>query len=278
MILCLVIPKQHDLKTAREAYYNRDYLTVYQNMDGKDLSDSDYILYMRSRMVLNMQGKLDNYLIYMGMDKEMAALNELMLAVHYYQSNLSVAESYGAVEEMNTVYRQVLSVLDQQYQLSEAEAIEIFALDDLSYNERLYYLVHGTEFVAPDIPQNGSTNNMGNIGTSGIGDEILDDMLSEENELSGGDQPQDTFNDASDAGSDTGLADPVADWPVNDGNEYWPESDWSDGSGTDAGNENWQPDTGGENPSQNTPGESLSQGNGDELYSGEVQNGSVVLQ
>ena len=278
VILCLVIPKQQDLKAAREAYYNRDYLTVYQNMDGKDLSDSDYILYMRSRMILNMQGKLDNYLVYMGMDKEMAALNELMLAVHYYQSNLSVAESYGAVEEMNTVYRQVLSVLDQQYQLSEAEAIEIFALDDLSYNERLYYLVHGTEFVAPDIPQSGSTNNTVNNGTSGIDDGIVDDMLSEENELSGGDQPQGTVNDAPEAGSDTGLTDPSADWQVNDGNEYRPESDWSDGSGTDAGDENWQPDTDGENQPQNTSGESLSQGSGEELYSGEVQNGSVVLQ
>lgn len=278
VILCLVIPKQQDLKTAREAYYNRDYLTVYQNMDGKDLSDSDYILYMRSRMILNMQSKLDNYLVYMGMDKEMAALNELMLAVHYYQSNLSVAESYGAVEEMDTVYRQVLSVLDQQYQLSETEAIEIFALDDLSYNERLYYLVHGTEFVAPDVPQSGSTNNPVNIGTSGSGNEILDDMLPEENELSGGDQPQGTINDAPEAGSDTGLAEPSADQSVNDGNAYWPESDWSDGSGTDAGNENWQPDTDGENQPQNTSGESLSQGSGEELYSGEVQNGSVVLQ
>ena len=278
VILCLVIPKQQDLKTAREAYYNRDYLTVYQNMDGKDLNDSDYILYMRSRMILNMQSKLDNYLVYMGMDKEMAALNELMLAVHYYQSNLSVAESYGAVEEMNTVYRQVLSVLEQQYQVSETEAIEIFALDDLSYNERLYYLVHGTEFVAPNVPQSGSTNNTMDIGTSGSGDEILDDMLPEENELSGGDQTQGTVNDAPEAGFDTGLTEPSADQPVNDGNEYWPESDWSDGSGTDAGNENWQPDSDGDNQQQNAPGESLSQGSGDELYSGEVQNGSVVFQ
>ncbi|MCM1539614.1 MAG: hypothetical protein NC254_14605, partial [bacterium] len=311
VILCIVLPQQRDLKTAREAYYDHDYLTVYQNMDGKNLSDSDYILYMRSRMVLNMQGKLDNYLVYLGMDKEMAALNELMLAVHYYQTNRAAAEGYGALEEMNTVYEQVLSVLSQQYQLSEADAVEIFALDDLSYNERLYYLVHGTEFVAPGVPQsgigddwNGST---GNDSESGI----LDDMLPEESEMITDDQPQDAVNGVPENGAGTEGAGTPTDWQVNIGDGTMSTdngagefgTDLSDGqyAGTDDGNQsggvsgeavpdgsggdsasddggNLASDTGSEGQTQNTPGESLSQGNGDVLYSGEVQNGNAVLQ
>ena len=300
VILCIVIPQQRDLKTARDAYYNRDYLTVYQNMDGKDLNDSDYILYMRSKMILNMQGKLDNYLVYMGMDKEMAALNELMFAVDYYQSNRSVAESYGALDEMNTVYAQVLSVLSQQYHLSETEAIEIFALDDLSYNERLYYLVHGTAFVAPDIPQTGLLNS---TGTTGGGNDSMNDMLPEENEMFGDDPQQSSGNDMPANDFDTGAIAPSDDWgngynenpsgvtgtedfgtnmsagrPSDVDGEDAPFG--ADGENLPAGaNEGSQSANEGDgNQPQNRPGESLSQGNGDELYSGEVKNGNVVLQ
>ena len=280
VILCFVIPQQQDLKKAREAYYEQDYLTVYQNLQGKDLSDSDYILYMRSRMILNMQGKLDNYLVYMGMDKEMAALNELMLAVHYYQSNRVLAEEYGALGEMDTIYAQILSVLEQQYQVDEQEAIDIFALDDLSYNERLYYLVYGTEFVAPGVSQNGMPDGMNHAADEGgienAGSD-LPDALPEENEMIGDDPFQEnggvsgempnqaagqTANtDAPENNVDAGLGADASDQEMQGG---------SDGNAAD---QEMQGDTNG-----NIPGESLSQGDGEVLYSGEVQNGNAVLQ
>ncbi len=284
VILCFVIPQQMDLKRAREAYYEQDYLTVYENMEGKDLSDSDYILYMRSKLVLNMQGKLENYLVYMGMDKEMEALNELMLAVHYYQFNHALAEGYGALAEMDVIYTQVLSVLEQQYHINEQEAIDIFALDDLSYNERLYYLVYGTEFVAPGSLQNeainGTDSTLGEYDT-GNGNFDVPDVLPEEGEIIGDSPFQ--GNEGSDVTNDTGMHIPdgtgtdIPDTEIDDPSvQPTDENNGVQSSGGDS--ENQMPDTGNQQENNQTPGESLSQGNGDVLYSGEVQNGNAVLQ
>ena len=293
VILCFILPQQQDLKKAREAYYEQDYLTVYQNLQGKDLSDSDYILYMRSRMILNMRGKLDNYLVYMGMDKEMAALNELMLAVHYYQSNRALAEGYGALAEMDTIYTQILSVLEQQYQIDEQEAIDIFALDDLSYNERLYYLVYGTEFVAPGVSKNGMPGGMNQAADEGgienAGSD-LPDALPEENEMIGDDPFQENGGVSGEMSNPAAAQNANADVPENNadasvgadssdqGVQNGSDSNAADqgmqgGSDGNAADQEMQGDTNG-----NVPGESLSQGDGEVLYSGEVQNGNVVLQ
>lgn len=283
LLLSYIIPSQSDLKKARKAYYNGDYMTVYQNMAGKELSNSDYILYMRSLLILNMQSKLDNYPIYMSMDKEMVALNELMLAVDYYQSNNRLAEEYGALDEMTAVYDQVLAQLWDHYQVSEEEAIEIFALDDLGYNQRLYYLVHGTEFKIPETQEGvqGSTGgnrqiDSSNVGQSQNGNSGIAGSLREEEQpkdrepvLSTTDteidhRPEQQQGDGS---SDAANSSDVAD------------SSNAEGSSDVAGASNPEGSSGvaGSSDSAGATGAS-SQTDGQVIYSGEVRNGNAVVQ
>ncbi len=280
VLLAYIVPSQSDLKKARKAYYEHDYMTVYQNMHGRDLNDSDYILYMRSLLVLNMQSKLDNYSVYMGMDKEMTALNELMLAVDYYQSNRSVAEGYGALNEMNEVYAQVLSLLQDEYQLGEQDAIDIFALDDLGYNQKLYYLIHGTEFTLPEGGQSGqgdgnSPQQTGDapldIDQSLNGNDNAEDLLREEEEMLteiSQVQPADggqTQKEENTGGLPTGQ----------EGAGIAPNGNHADSEET-GNDENVDNAVGGQDG--NMPSGALNQGNGDVLYTGEVENGNVVLQ
>lgn len=271
LLLSNIIPSQSDLKKARKAYYNGDYMTVYQNMAGKELSNSDYILYMRSLLILNMQSKLDNYPIYMSMDKEMVALNELMLAVDYYQSNNRLAEEYGALDEMTAVYDQVLALLWDHYQVSEEEAIEIFALDDLGYNQKLYYLVHGTEFKIPETQEGvqGSTGgnrqiDSSNVGQSQNGNSGITGALREE------EQPKDR---------EPGLS--TTDTEI----DHRPEQQQGDGS-SDAANSSdvagssdsaASSDAAHSSDSAGATGAS-SQTDGQVIYSGEVRNGNAVVQ
>lgn len=270
LLLSNIIPSQSDLKKARKAYYNGDYMTVYQNMAGKELSNSDYILYMRSLLILNMQSKLDNYPIYMSMDKEMVALNELMLAVDYYQSNNRLAEEYGALDEMTAVYDQVLALLWDYYQVSEEEAIEIFALDDLGYNQRLYYLVHGTEFKIPETQEGvqGSTDgnrqiDSSNVGQSQNGNSGIAGSLREE------EQPKDR-----EPGLSTTDAE-IDNRPEQTGNGSSDIADSSDGAGSS--DSAASSDVAGSSDSAGATGAS-SQTDGQVIYSGEVRNGNAVVQ
>ncbi len=288
VILSFIVPAQSDLKRAREAYYEQDYLTVFQNMDGKDLNDSDYILYMRSVMILHMQNKLDSYPIYRNMGKELVALNELMLAVDYYQTNRAAAEGYGALGEMTEIYAQVLSLLQDNYQVSEQEAIEIFALDDLAYNQKLYYLIHGTEFTLPEAEDN-SQDGSGAAGgqdqsdaADGQGEAPMEDLIPEEDEmLAEVRQPENVAQNGQD-GQNVQSGQGAQDGQnVQNGQGAQDEQnvqdgqDISDGQDAQNGQDGLQP---AENGTE-APGDgSLSRGDGSELYSGEVEDGKVVLQ
>ena len=144
--------------------------------------------------------------------------------------------------------------------------------------------MYGTEFVAPGSLQNeainGTDSTLGEYDT-GNGNFDVPDVLPEEGEIIGDSPFQ--GNEGSDVTNDTGMHIPdgtgtdIPDTEIDDPSvQPTDENNGVQSSGGDS--ENQMPDTGNQQENNQTPGESLSQGNGDVLYSGEVQNGNAVLQ
>lgn len=186
----LFIPSYLDRKEARKAYYNGDYESVYQLLSSEKLSKSDAILYERSVLILYFDNKLEAYQLYMSLGEEKEALNELLTAVAFYQENTERANECGALTEMQPGYEKILNLLQNSFQVSETEAVEIAQMEPLDYNKALYRILYGTEFTIPEMTQEQETSDgtFSGIGQTDESQNVLpapemEDPLPEENEM-----------------------------------------------------------------------------------------------
>lgn len=191
ILLSVILPSKFDVESARKAYYSGDYAKAYSELKGKKLSDSDQIIYERCMLILNMQNKLDLYRQFLEQEKKTEAINELFLGVSYYSHYNSVGEEYDALDEMKQIYKEILQVLDSEYQVSEAKALEIMGYDELSYNMMLYKLVNGKDiyienpYLTPEENEQEYQELLANpiVSTGEESEPELIDPLAEETEL-----------------------------------------------------------------------------------------------
>ena len=97
-----------------------------------------------------MKRKLDSYHNYLGMGKEIQALDALMSGVEHYPEILAKAEEYRVTQEVNAIYESILSILNDKYTLAEPVAQTIIAYDDVTYTKRLESIVYNTPFIMPE--------------------------------------------------------------------------------------------------------------------------------
>ena len=150
IVTCSIIPDFFDKRKAREAFYQADYIKSYELMYGKKLDESDAIIYNKAKTILEMKRKLDSYHNYLGMGKEIQALDALMSGVEHYPEILAKAEEYRVTQEVNAIYESILSILNDKYTLAEPVAQTIIAYDDVTYTKRLESIVYNTPFIMPE--------------------------------------------------------------------------------------------------------------------------------
>ncbi len=131
------VPKLWSLADARNAFYKQDYETTYQEMAGKELSESDQRLYQKAKMILQLEHKMDAYGNYKEMNMPVEALDSLLSGYLLWQQLGEKIEKYDAVKETDVVKNQIVDALSADYQISEQEAVEINSLDNYNYTLRL---------------------------------------------------------------------------------------------------------------------------------------------
>ena len=149
IVTCSMIPDFFEKREAREAFYESDYIKVYEMMYGKTLDESDEIIFHKAETILQLDRKLDSYQNYLGIGEEVRALDSLMSGVEKYPEILAKAEEYRVTQEVNAIYEMILGVLSDKYSISEEEARTIIAYSDVLYTKRLESLVNGTPFEEP---------------------------------------------------------------------------------------------------------------------------------
>ena len=156
-------------KNAVTAFENQDYLTCYEILYGQKLTEREQQLFNFSNMVLRMQKKISDYDKYVEDGENLYALDSLMQAVEEYEETQEEALACGADGEMLKLYREVLTILLENYGLDEEGVRGIAFCDNkVEYTRMLDTLINGGTV---DIKEEPATDT-----------EDLPDLLPEEEE------------------------------------------------------------------------------------------------
>ncbi len=149
VVLCSIIPGFFDKRKARDAFYHSEYTKSYELLYGKELDNSDTIIFNKSKIILELNRKLDAYHNYLAIGKEVQALDALMAGIQKYPDILLEAEEYHVTQEVDAIYETMLNIISDKYGISESMAKEIISYDDLTYTRKLESIVNGTPFEGP---------------------------------------------------------------------------------------------------------------------------------
>ena len=140
-------------KNAVTAFENQDYLTCYEILYGQKLTEREQQLFTFSNMVLRMQKKINDYDKYVEDGENLYALDSLMQAVEEYEETQEEALACGADGEMLKLYREVLTILQENYELDEEGVRSIAFCDNkVEYTRMLDTLINGGTVDIKDEP------------------------------------------------------------------------------------------------------------------------------
>ncbi|MCR5426884.1 MAG: hypothetical protein K6E81_08655, partial [Lachnospiraceae bacterium] len=116
-------------KAARDAYYQGDYQTCYQNLFGKELNETETVMFNKSECILRIRLWLREYEI-LSEESEVRALDVLIQSVNVYPSLYRSAVEWNCAEEVSSVYNEMVDILNTKYRLTVDEALAIAAQED----------------------------------------------------------------------------------------------------------------------------------------------------
>lgn len=134
-------------KNAAEAFYSGNYQECYQDLIGKQLNETEEVMFYKSEAILRMRlyQREYEYLAQQGMKVE--ALDNLILTVTEYPKLLDEAVKWNASDEVTQIYQQILQILSDTYHLTEAQAQEIAAEpDDVKYTKAVMAVAAGNDY------------------------------------------------------------------------------------------------------------------------------------
>jgi len=159
-------------RAGRKAYYEGDYQSCYQNLYGKELNESEQVMYGKSESILRMRLWFREYELLVEEGAEPEALDSLLESVKNYPKLYSYASEWNAGTEVSEIYTKMLTVLSEKYRLTEEQALEIAnTKDDVTYSKMVYIIADGGSF--------GSWDEQPEVEI----EESLRDVLPEEEEL-----------------------------------------------------------------------------------------------
>ena len=149
VLLSVFLPEYADKKAAQNAFYSGDYETAYTLLYGKKLSDDDMLMFHKAETIRTMERRLESYNNKLALNQELEAVDTLLKAVSCYQL-LTEADEYGVRSEVDAVYQQIVSLLENNYGITAQEAMEVISYDEQAYTRRLHTAVYGTDFTDLD--------------------------------------------------------------------------------------------------------------------------------
>ncbi len=143
LIFVLLIPPLFEVQSAKKAFEKKEYYQAYEGLIGKKLSEEEEKMFMKSRIVLKFQHKVEAYQHYVGMNMPVEALDSLIEGYMQYDDLAADIDHYEAAPEADAVKEQILTILQNQYHLDEAEIRRIYAQDDYNYTLELEHITGG---------------------------------------------------------------------------------------------------------------------------------------
>ena len=170
-------------RSGREAYYAGDYQTCYQNLMGKDLDETEQVMYSQSESILTIRMWLREYEVFVNEGSELEALDSLLQAVRDYPTLLNYATQWNAQDEVSLAFQDILNILSQKYQLSQEEAQRIADIsDNVEYTKNVMLVLQKLGLGSWEFPQ-GTLTEEAPVQNTGETEAQLPDPLPEEKEI-----------------------------------------------------------------------------------------------
>lgn len=172
-------------KSGREAYYAGDYQTCYQNLFGRELNETEQVMYSKSESILTIRMWLREYEVFVNEGSELEALDSLLQAVHDYPSLLDYATQWNVQDEVTSAFEEILNILSEKYQLSQEEAQAIADIsDNVEYTKNVMLVLQKLGLGSWEFPDTTQTVTAVNPAqnTENLPEE-LPDPLPEEKEI-----------------------------------------------------------------------------------------------
>lgn len=172
-------------KSGREAYYAGDYQTCYQNLFGRELNETEQVMYSKSESILTIRMWLREYEVFVNEGSELEALDSLLQAVHDYPSLLDYATQWNVQDEVTSAFEEILNILSEKYQLSQEEAQAIADIsDNVEYTKNVMLVLKKLGLGSWEFPDTTQTVTAVNPAqnTENLPEE-LPDPLPEEKEI-----------------------------------------------------------------------------------------------
>ena len=170
-------------RSGREAYYAGDYQTCYQNLFGKELDETEQVMYSQSESILTIRMWLREYEVFVNEGSELEALDSLLQAVHDYPTLLNYATEWNAQDEVSTAFGDILNILSQKYQLSQEEAQQLSEIsDNVEYTKNVMMILQKLGLGSWEFPQ-GTVTEESPVQSTEETPAQLPDPLPEEKEI-----------------------------------------------------------------------------------------------
>ncbi len=147
VVIASILTEYTNKREARQAYYAQDYQTCYQNLFGKELNESEQVMFHRSEMILKIRLWIREYEILAAEGSELEALDSLIQSVYEYPGLLEYSNQWNAGSDVEAVYQELLTILDNRYHVSEEQALAIANIvSDVEYTRAVTAIVDGLTY------------------------------------------------------------------------------------------------------------------------------------
>lgn len=137
-------------REAKKAYYQEDYETCYKTLYGRELNESEQVMFAKSESILRINLRMRQYEIFAEEQADVEALDVLIQTAHDYAKLYEYASKWNAGEDVAVVYNQMLGIMQDKYHLTESEALEIAAEpDDVVYTRIVTAVAAGEKYKTP---------------------------------------------------------------------------------------------------------------------------------
>lgn len=127
-------------KEAMNYFEMGKYTEAYKEAIGTDMRNKDEESYNKIKVVMKVQQSLNAYQNYDRIQYYPEALDALLRGLKRYDSNIDEGMELEVENDMMTCRKQILTLLQEEFNLTEAEAYSIIALGKDAYQSRVIEL------------------------------------------------------------------------------------------------------------------------------------------
>lgn len=147
LLLTIYLPEIMEKRKAEAAYAAQNYAEAFNLLQGKELQGEEKTTYRRTLLIVQMEKQLEAYENYLKMNMPLEALNALVKGVDKYEKGLEAARQYHVENQTNKVYMEIMTILQNEYGVTEDGVREI-----LSQKDDVYYTIALKQVLGEEIP------------------------------------------------------------------------------------------------------------------------------